>query len=60
MGLFHIALTLPQAVVPFIAGPTLDYFNGVSPNSGYRVVFASAIVLLLIGTIFTSRIKSVR
>jgi MFS family permease len=60
MGLFHIALTLPQAVVPFIAGPTLDYFNGVSPNSGYRVVFASAIVLLLIGTVFTSRIKSVR
>jgi MFS family permease len=60
MGLFHIALTLPQTVVPFIAGPTLDYFNGVSPNSGYRVVFASAIVLLLIGTIFTSRIKSVR
>jgi MFS family permease len=60
MGLFHIALTLPQTIVPFIAGPTLDYFNGVSPNSGYRVVFASAIVLLLIGTVFTSRIKSVR
>jgi len=60
MGLFHIALTLPQTVVPFVAGPTLDYFNGVSPNSGYRVVFASAIVLLLIGTVFTSRIKSVR
>jgi hypothetical protein len=47
-------------VVPVLAGPTLDYFNGVSPNSGYRVVFASAIVLLLIGTVFTSRIKSVR
>jgi MFS family permease len=60
MGLFHIALTLPQTVVPFFAGPALDYFNGVSPNSGYRVVFASAIVLLLIGTVFTSRIKSVR
>jgi MFS family permease len=60
MGLFHIALTLPQTVVPFIAGPALDYFNGRSPNSGYRVVFASAIVLLLIGTVFTSRIKSVR
>ena len=60
MGLFHIALTLPQTVVPFIAGPALDHFNSVSPNSGYRVVFASAIVLLLIGTVFTSRIKSVR
>ncbi len=60
MGLFHIALTLPQTVVPFLAGPALDHFNRVSPNSGYRVVFASAIVLLLIGTVFTSRIKSVR
>src|SRR5229473_1003010 len=60
MGLFHIALTLPQFVVPFIAGPTLDHFNSVSPNSGYRVVFAGAIVLLAIGTIFVSRIKTVR
>jgi MFS family permease len=60
MGLFHIALTLPQFVVPFFAGPALDHFNAVSPNLGYRVVFASAIFLLLIGTIFVSRIRSVR
>jgi len=60
MGLFHIALTLPQFVVPFIAGPALDHFNAVSPNLGYRVVFASAIVLLGIGTVFVSRIRSVR
>jgi MFS family permease len=60
MGLFHIALTLPQFVVPFAAGPAIDHFNGVSPNLGYRVVFASAIVLLAIGTSFVGRIKSVR
>jgi MFS family permease len=60
MGLFHIALTLPQFVVPFFAGPALDHFNAVSPNLGYRVVFSSAIVLLAIGTVFTSRIRSVR
>jgi MFS family permease len=60
MGLFHIALTLPQFVVPFFAGPALDHFNAVSPNLGYRVVFSSAIVLLALGTVFTSRIKSVR
>ena len=59
MGLFHIALTLPQFVVPFFAGPALDHFNAVSPNLGYRVVFASAIVLLAIGTVFVSRIRSV-
>jgi len=60
MGLFHIALTLPQFVVPFIVGPTIDHFNRVSPNSGYRVAFSGAIVLLAIGTIFVSRIRSVR
>jgi MFS family permease len=60
MALFHIALTMPQFVVPFIAGPTLDHFNAVSPNLGYRVVFSSAILLLALGTIFVSRIRSVR
>jgi len=60
MGLFHIALTLPQFVVPFFAGPALDHFNAVSPNLGYRVVFSSAIVLLGIGTAFVTRIRSVR
>ena len=60
MGLFHIALTLPQFIVPFFAGPALDHFNAVSPNLGYRVVFSSAIMLLAIGTVFVSRIRSVR
>jgi len=60
MGLFHIALTLPQFVVPFFAGNALDYFNRSSHNSGYRVVFAAAIVFLALGTVFVSRIRSVR
>jgi MFS family permease len=60
MGLFHIALTLPQFVVPLFAGPALDHFNAQSPNLGYRVVFSSAIVLLTLGTVFVSRIRTVR
>jgi MFS family permease len=60
MGLFHIALTLPQFVVPFFAGPALDHFNAQSPNLGYRVVFSSAILLLFLGTVFVSRIRTVR
>jgi MFS family permease len=60
MGLFHVAFTLPQVVVPAIAGPVLDHFNRQSPNSGYRVIFSSAIVFMLLGTVFVSRIKSVR
>jgi MFS family permease len=60
MGLFHIALTLPQFVVPFFAGHALDYFNHASANSGYRVVFSSTVVFLFLGTLFVSRIRSVR
>ena len=60
MGLFHVAMTLPQTIAPAIGGLLLDYFNRISPDSGYRAVFASAIVFFGLGTVFVSRIKSVR
>jgi len=60
MGLFHIALTMPQAIIPFFGGPLIDALNGPHGNSGYRVVFSSAVVFLFLGTILVSRIKTVR
>jgi MFS family permease len=60
MGLFHIALTMPQAIIPFFGGPLIDYLNGPHGNGGYRIVFSSAVVFLFVGTVFVSRIKSVR
>ena len=60
MGLFHIALTMPQAIIPFFGGPLIDALNGPHGNSGYRVVFSSAVVFLFLGTILLSRIKTVR
>lgn len=60
MGLFHVALTFPQAVVPFFSGPLLDALNGPHGNGGYRVVFSSAVVFMFLGTLFVSRIKTVR
>ena len=60
MGLFHIALTFPQAIVPFFAGPLIDALNGPHGNGGYRVVFSSAVVFMILGTAFVSRIKTVR
>ena len=59
MGLFHIALTLPQAIIPFFGGPLIDALNGAHGNGGYRVVFSSAIVFLFLGTVLVSRIKTV-
>ena len=61
MGLFHIALTLPQAILPLFGGALIDYLNKTTGgNAGYRVVFSSAVLFLFIGTVLVSRIKSVR
>ena len=61
MGLFHIALTMPQSIIPFVGGPAIDYLNShLGGNGGYRVVFSSAVVFLFLGTVLVSRIKSVR
>lgn len=60
MGLFHVAYTLPQVAVPGVAGVVLAELNRQSENSGYRVVFAGAIVLYAMGTILVSRVRSAR
>ena len=60
MGLFHIALTFPQAIIPFFTGPLIDALNGPHGNGGYRVVFSSAVVFMILGTVFVSRIRTVR
>lgn len=60
MGLFHVAYTFPQVVLPSALGFVLDAFNRNAANSGFRVVFASGIVFFVLGTVLVSRIKSVR
>jgi len=61
MGLFHVAQTLPNSLIPAIEGGLIDHFNKhVAPNSGYRVAFGSVILFFTLGTIFVSRIRSVR
>jgi MFS family permease len=61
MGLFHIALTLPQAILPLFGGALIDYLNKhMAANSGYRVVFSSAVLFLFLGTVLVSRIKAIR
>jgi MFS family permease len=61
MGLFHVAQTLPNSIIPAIEGVLIDSFNkNVAVNSGYRVAFGSVILFFLLGTVFVSRIRSVR
>ncbi len=60
MGLFHVAFTLPKFVIQPVGGYALDLFNRQAANSGYRVVFGSAVFFFLLGTVLVSRIRSVR
>jgi len=60
MGLWHVAFTLPPALAPAVFGPILHHFNESGGFLGYRLVFAGAVVWFVLGTIFVSRIRSVR
>ena len=60
MGLFHVADALPRVGIPLFAGFVLYLFNQVQPLLGYRAIFLMAVVLYIVGTVFVSRIRSVR
>jgi MFS family permease len=60
LGLFHVADALPRVGIPLIAGLVLFSFNKVQPLLGYRAIFLMAVLLYVIGTVFVSRIRSVR
>lgn len=67
MGVWHIAMTLPQVIAVPIAGVLLDYFNrlgaapgGVPHNFGYNVIFALATFYFILGTVLVRRIRKVK
>jgi Na+/melibiose symporter-like transporter len=69
MGLWHIAFTLPPALAPAAFAPILHAFNhagghvlGLATGDflGFRLVFAGAAIWFVLGTLFVSRIRSVR
>jgi MFS family permease len=60
MGLFHVAYTLPQTFFPLVAGFILDFVNRTGGDQGYRFVFGFSILFFALGTLFVSRIRSIR
>jgi MFS family permease len=65
MGLWHIALTLPQLLAVPVAGVLLDIGQQAGlarglPNLGYAFVFGTAILYFVLGTVFVSRVKKAR
>jgi len=65
MGIWHMALTVPQLLATPVAGWLLDTFQSVGkesgrPNLGYTVIFSVAILYFLLGTVFVSKVKKAR
>ena len=65
MGVWHVAMVLPQVIATPIAGALLDNFQRVGaaqniPNLGYTIIFLMAVVYFVLGTVFVKQIKKVR
>jgi MFS family permease len=65
MGIWHVAMVLPQVIATPIAGFLLDNFQRVGraryiPNLGYTVIFMVAVIYFVLGTVLIKQIKGVK
>lgn len=60
LGLWSIAITLPQVIAPLIGGPLLQAFRPVSVPLGYRVLFGVAFLYSLAGSALVWKIRKAR
>jgi MFS family permease len=60
MGIWHVALVLPQVLAPALSGLLLAAFKPVTPVIGYTVVFAVTAVWFVLGTVLVSRVRGAR
>ena len=60
MGIWHVALVLPQVLAPAATGLVLTALKERSLLAGYTVVFVMTAAWFVLGTLFVSRIRTVR
>lgn len=64
LGVWHIAMVLPQSLAPFIAGPLLQKYGHTAGTgytlAGYTVVFSLAAFFLLLGAILLRNVRGVK
>lgn len=60
MGIWHVALVLPQILAPAITGLTLNALKGTSLTLGYTVVFVLTALWFTLGTVFVRQIRGAR
>jgi MFS family permease len=60
MGIWHVALVLPQILAPAITGLILNALKSQSLLLGYTVVFILTAIWFVLGTVFVRQIKGAR
>lgn len=60
MGIWHVALVLPQILAPAITGLTLNALKPTSLLLGYTVVFMLTALWFILGTVLVRQIRGVR
>jgi MFS family permease len=61
MGVWNIALSLPQVIAPVLGGPLIDSFTRAgNPVLGYQLLFSMAIIYCVIGTVTVRYIRGVK
>ncbi len=60
MGLWHVALVLPQVLAPALSGALLGLLKPWSLLGGYAAVFAVSAAWCLLGTVLVSKIRGAR
>jgi MFS family permease len=65
MGVWHVAMTLPQVIATPIAGFMLDNFQRIgaqtgAPNLGYTAIFLLAVLYFILGTVLVRNIRKVK
>ena len=61
MGVWNIALSLPQVIAPVLGGPLIDSFTrSGNPVLGFQLLFSMAIIYCVIGTVTVRYIRGVK
>jgi MFS family permease len=57
LGLTNLATAGSSAVILFIIGPMIDFFNARDPGLGYQAMFLVSFICLVIGSLLALKIK---
>lgn len=60
MGIWHVAMVLPQIIAPAVTGLTLSALKPTSLLLGYTAVFALTALWFVLGTVFVRQIRAAR